>query len=87
MSLQKTSSFCKCSEALKQNVCFRPNLFIQLCIMQFRMQSPEWLNITFESTICQVRMIILLSTSTSLSSIVSGTTKLETREPLIWLIL
>ena len=84
MSLWKTSSFCKCSEALTHNVYFRPNLFIQLCIMQFRMQSPEWLNITFESTICQVCMIILLSTSINLSSIVSGTTKLETREPLVW---
>ena len=87
MSSRKTSSFCNCSEALTHSVYFRPNLFIQLCIVQFRMQSPDWLNITVKSTICQVRMIIMLSTSTNLSSIVSGTMKLETREPLVWLIL
>ena len=59
---------------------------MKLCITQFRMQSPDWLNITVKSTIYQVRMIILLSTSTNLSSIVSGTMKLETKEPLVWLI-
>ena len=60
---------------------------MKLSITQFRMQSPDWLTITFESIIYQVRMITLLSTSTNLSSIVSGTMKLETREPLVWLIL
>ena len=60
---------------------------MKLSITQFRMQSPDWLNITFESIIYQVRMIILLSTSTNLSSIVSETMKLETKEPLVWLIL
>ena len=33
-----------------------------VCIKQFRMPSLNWLNITGESTIYQVRMIILLST-------------------------
>ena len=60
---------------------------MKLSITQFRMQSPDWLNITFESIIYQVRMIILLSTSTNPSSIVSETIKLETKEPLVWLIL
>ena len=60
---------------------------MKLSITQFRMQSPDWLTITFESIIYQVRMIILLSTSTNLSSIVSETMKLETKEPLVWLIL
>ena len=60
---------------------------MKLSITQFRMQSPDWLNITFESIIYQVRMIILLSTSTNPSSIVSETMKLETKEPLVWLIL
>ena len=59
---------------------------MKLSITQFRMQSPDWLTITFESTIYQFRMIILLSTSTNLSSIVSGTMKLETKESLVWLI-
>ena len=60
---------------------------MKLSITQFRMQSPDWLTITFKSIIYQVRMIILLSTSTNLSSIVSETMKLETKEPLVWLIL
>ena len=60
-----TCSFSKFSEAIYHT--FRPKLFMQLCIVQFRMPSPEWLNITVKSTICQVCMIILLSTSTNLS--------------------
>ena len=57
-------------------VYFRPKLFMQLCIMDIRIQSPDWRIVTVNS-------IKLLSTSTStrvLSSIVSGTMKLETRE-------
>ena len=61
---------------------------MQLCIKQFRMPSPNWLNITIKSTIYQVCMVILLSTSPNarvLSSVVSRTMKLETRKLLYWL--
>ena len=54
--------FSKFSETLP--VYFGPKLFMQLCIMQFRMQSPIWLNITVRSTVYQARVIILLNTST-----------------------
>ena len=46
----------------------RHKLYMKLCITQARMQSPDWLNITVKSTLYQVRMIILLSTSTNSKS-------------------
>ena len=77
---QEVLCFCKFSEAVHS---FGPKLF-----KQFRIPSPNWLNITVKSTIYQVCIVILLSTSPNarvLSSIVSRTMKLETRKLLYWL--